>query len=90
MLRITTGYPELQRIISHVDTTFRWGRYDRDPLPRWTDGRLALLGDAAQPMLPHPGQATARSATSSAVCRRSSRRRPARFVPSDTSDADED
>src|SRR3546814_7161262 len=25
---------------------------DRDPLPRWTRGRLTLLGDAAHPMYP--------------------------------------
>jgi 2-polyprenyl-6-methoxyphenol hydroxylase-like FAD-dependent oxidoreductase len=26
--------------------------YDRDPVDRWTHGRVTLLGDAAHPMLP--------------------------------------
>ena len=28
---------------------------DRDPLPRWTHGRVTLLGDAAHPMYPNGG-----------------------------------
>ncbi|MEM1090865.1 MAG: FAD-dependent monooxygenase [Pseudomonadota bacterium] len=31
---------------------FRWGLFERQPLPRWVDGRVAVLGDAAHPMLP--------------------------------------
>ncbi|MET9370685.1 NAD(P)H-dependent oxidoreductase [Streptomyces griseoflavus] len=30
--------------------------HDRDPAPRWTDHRVALLGDAAHPMVPALGQ----------------------------------
>lgn len=31
--------------------------YDRDPVPRWVDDRVVLLGDAAHPMTPALGQA---------------------------------
>src|SRR5262245_53317540 len=48
--------PTVGAIIRQVTKTFRWGLYDREPRPRWTNGRLTLLGDAAHPMLPHAGQ----------------------------------
>jgi 2-polyprenyl-6-methoxyphenol hydroxylase-like FAD-dependent oxidoreductase len=34
----------------------KWAMFVRDPLPRWTDGHVALMGDAAHPMLPFLAQ----------------------------------
>ena len=34
---------------------------DRDPLPRWDEGIVTLLGDAAHSLLPHTGQGAAQA-----------------------------
>lgn len=52
-------HPTIQRLIETADVRLRWALFDRAPLPRWTDGRVALLGDACHPMLPFMAQGAA-------------------------------
>ena len=46
----------LDAIIDAAPVLHRWALFTRPPLPRWTDGAVALLGDAAHPMLPSLAQ----------------------------------
>ncbi|WP_135456034.1 FAD-dependent monooxygenase [Mycobacterium sp. DL99] len=48
--------PKVPAIIEAMDSTFRWGIYDREPLDRWSSERITLLGDSAHAVTPHLGQ----------------------------------
>jgi 2-polyprenyl-6-methoxyphenol hydroxylase-like FAD-dependent oxidoreductase len=39
-------------LIRATESFYEYPMCDRDPLPRWTHGRVTLLGDAAHPMYP--------------------------------------
>lgn len=43
---------DLEALVRASGTIFEYPMADRDPLPRWTHGRVTLLGDAAHPMYP--------------------------------------
>jgi 5-methylphenazine-1-carboxylate 1-monooxygenase len=44
-------------LVSATTEIFEYPKDDRDPLPRWSFGRVTLLGDAAHPMRPIGSQA---------------------------------
>ena len=46
-------------IIAACGECFVWALFDRDPLPRWHDERVVLLGDACHPMPPFQAQGAA-------------------------------
>jgi 2-polyprenyl-6-methoxyphenol hydroxylase-like FAD-dependent oxidoreductase len=56
-----------QSIIAHGRDWRLWVLCDRDPVERWIDGRVALLGDAAHPMLQYMAQGAC-MAMEDAVC----------------------
>ncbi len=43
---------DLPAMIEATDRLYEYPNCDRDPLPRWSFGRVTLLGDAAHPMYP--------------------------------------
>lgn len=49
-------HPKARQIIEHGDNWKLWVLCDRDPISTWVDGRVALLGDAAHPMLQYFAQ----------------------------------
>src|SRR5215470_15809526 len=43
---------DVPALIRGADSVLEFPMVDQDPLPRWTFGRVTLLGDAAHPMVP--------------------------------------
>ncbi len=59
--------PRARQIIEHGQDWKLWVLCDRDPISNWRDGRVALLGDAAHPMLQYFAQGAC-MALEDAVC----------------------
>jgi 2-polyprenyl-6-methoxyphenol hydroxylase-like FAD-dependent oxidoreductase len=50
--RFRLGFLDPVALIEATETFYEYPNCDRDPLPRWSFGRVTLLGDAAHPMYP--------------------------------------
>lgn len=49
-------HPHARALLDACDSVLKTALYERDPLPRWSRGRLTLLGDACHPMMPFMAQ----------------------------------
>ncbi len=67
MAGFTHVHPTAQAIIRHGTDWKMWVLCDRDPVEHWVDGRVALLGDAAHPMMQYFAQGAC-MAMEDAVC----------------------
>ena len=50
--RFSVPNVDIEALIKATPVFYEYPMCDRDPLPRWTHGRVTLLGDAAHPMYP--------------------------------------
>lgn len=48
----TFSWLDVPALIKNGGPVYQYPMTDRDPLPRWTHGKMTLLGDAAHPMYP--------------------------------------
>ena len=49
-------HEDVHAIIRNIETPYKWAMMVRGPMPRWSKGRVTLLGDACHPTLPFLGQ----------------------------------
>jgi len=49
-------HEDVHTIIRNIATPYKWALMVRGPMPRWSKGRVTLLGDACHPTLPFLGQ----------------------------------
>ncbi|UIF90273.1 FAD-dependent monooxygenase [Cupriavidus sp. UYPR2.512] len=59
--RFAPACPEVRDALTMIATNRRWPLFDREPISQWTRGRIALLGDAAHPMLQYLAQGAAQA-----------------------------
>ncbi len=63
-------HQDVRNVLNACPDCHKWAILEREPLPRWSDGRVVLLGDAAHPMTPYMAQGAATSIEDAAILAR--------------------
>ena len=60
----------MRAVLEACPDCHKWAILERDPLARWSDGRVVLLGAACHPMTPYMAQGAATSIEDAAILAR--------------------
>ena len=63
-------HPDVRTVLEACPDCHKWAILEREPLARWSDGRVVLMGDAAHPMTPYMAQGGATAIEDAAVLAR--------------------
>ncbi len=63
-------HEDVRAVLDACPDCHKWAILEREPLPRWSDGRVVLLGDACHPMTPYMAQGAATAIEDAAVLAR--------------------
>jgi 2-polyprenyl-6-methoxyphenol hydroxylase-like FAD-dependent oxidoreductase len=63
-------HPDARAVVEACPDCHKWAILEREPLPRWSDGRVVLLGDACHPMTPYMAQGGATAIEDAAILTR--------------------
>jgi 2-polyprenyl-6-methoxyphenol hydroxylase-like FAD-dependent oxidoreductase len=63
-------HADVTAVLDACPDCHKWAILERDPLPRWSDGPVTLLGDACHPMTPYMAQGAATAIEDAAVLAR--------------------
>jgi len=55
------GWLDIEKLIEKTNNIMEYHMHDRDPVDKWSFGRVTLLGDAAHPLLPFGSQGAAQA-----------------------------
>jgi salicylate hydroxylase/6-hydroxynicotinate 3-monooxygenase len=63
-------HPQVRVVLDACPDVHKWALVTREPLPRWGEGNVVLLGDACHPMTPYMAQGAATAIEDAAILSR--------------------